>query len=230
MAKEKVDMDQESTDSRQAFNELWTRVLDLPKKTDVYARLSIEDFIVLKECISNVNGLITQQVTLSFIDWLGKQHLLSLKEVEEEKNKLSNVSAYANGFDVDIDATKTHKHIVGEVKCNLPTSPEKFSVMQKKGIIKDLMYMSKPSYKKGKKKSDLKDTYRFMVLLDYKSETKDVRAAMQNLLEYTKEHESISISHITYKFCDMSEIETYSPTTKLDTDKIYIVYIPLNTI
>jgi len=218
--------------STQEFNQLWTRVLGLPPNTDVYASLSMEDLIVLKECISNINGLITQKVTSLFIDWLGEQQLILPKEVETEQHKLAETSAYANGFDIDIAKTATHAHIIAEVKCNIPISPKKFGVMQKKGIIKDLIYMSTPIYKKNKEQDDVTDTYRFMVLLDYQTIDKNVRDAMDDLLSFIRSHQSISISNKTYNLLgssksDIIQIEEYQSKKQLNTSTIYIVYIPL---
>ena len=135
------------------FDTFWSKVF--PNEVDIYNRLNVNDFLELKNAISDINNIITLKTTKCFVERI--YNFLGIK-CEEIANVINNLSANANGFDVYDESNK----ILAEVKCNIPSANKNsFGGNQKEAIINDLDHLING---KGQIK-DTKNFFKFMVLL-----------------------------------------------------------------
>jgi hypothetical protein len=182
---------------KQNFNDFWTSVFK--NKMNYYSFLTMTNLIDLKKAVSNINNIITLRTTLGFIDYLWKMRLISNVEMNQMKNSVLSTNVNSNGYDID------NCGIVAEIKCNIPVNTSSYGAAQEKSIKEDLDGLYKG---KSTSKTDPKNCYKFMVLLDVDG----VRTSMQKL-----------VNKLSYK----NIIEELNGNTMLSKDKIYIVYLKL---
>lgn len=126
----------------------------------------------LKELLSGISNLATRILSMEFIDWLEKKHLLNAHEAVEAKKKIDETSANSNGYDIVLP-----QGIVAEVKCMIPLNAAKYGDHQKSSIEKDLngLLASSPKKKASAQLNNLsiqwQDCIRFMVLLNKKMQS-----------------------------------------------------------
>lgn len=186
------------------LNKFWNGFLKT-NDVDYYKRLTIFDFVKLKEAISNINNIITLQITEAFVEFLKNENIVS----ENQKNciisQVVETNANANGY--DIEWRDGSLSIIAEVKCNIPVKQNSFGAAQRNGIVKDL-----DNLLKCKSKSNLdstSDCLKFMVLLD----VKNVRDCMKKVIDgYNKGNGSFLV-------------EEYNGKTTLSKEKVYVVYL-----
>lgn len=189
------------------FNSYWNEILSRQNVgEDLYKILSIDDFIKLKQVVSNVNNIITLQTTLKFVDFLFNEKIISADQRNSLKSKVLKTNANTNGFDVDFYLENCKfDGIIAEVKCNIPVAKHSFGANQEDGLIKDLKNLQT-----GKTKAASKNTsnyLKFMVVLESKDSVKE------------------SMRKIIKKITDGKIVE-YEQKTTLSNDTVYVVYIP----
>ena len=160
----------------------------------------------LKSVLRQVNNMLTYKLSASFVRDLKSCGLISEEEKSAELDRICNTSPNANGFDIEIDVSKRHKKILGEVKCNKPLDKSKtFSVAQRNSIIKDIL-----------KLSNNENAIKFMVALD----DADVKKAFDEDAFIKKLDESDVEYEIVKKLAELSG-------RRLDAKKVYIVFCPI---
>ena len=82
-----------------------------------YKELTFGELLVLKKDLSNINNIITLQLTLAFIEKLYEDGIIKKEQAKQMIDDVKNKSVNANGY--DIESTGNIK-IIAEVKCNLP--------------------------------------------------------------------------------------------------------------
>ncbi|MEC1526060.1 hypothetical protein P9D43_29135, partial [Neobacillus niacini] len=103
---------------------------------DYYSKLTIEDFVDIKNTLSDINNIITYKTTISFMDWLRDHFSYVNENYEIYLEDLLKVKPSVNGYDIMVTGKV---NIVAEIKCNKPINNGfKFGSAQKNGIIKDI--------------------------------------------------------------------------------------------
>ena len=195
------------------FNSFWGEVLGAK---NLYSRLTIKDFLRLKNALNNINNIITLKTTLRFPEMISGPLSIDPEEMRKEINKQN---ANENGFDVCFESGETK--ILAEVKTNLPSKKGVFNGHQKDEIINDLRSLLKGKVKGKDKIDDTSDYFKFMVLLD----NGNVKDAMKQLLGMkSKKQKVLEVK----KVIKDNRIVDYSPNVPLTTEKIYLVYIPVD--
>ena len=150
-------------DLSKAFNDFWRKALN--SKEDFYSKLTLQEFVMLKKAITNINNIVTMLATEGFIHTLRNDGVISSQQEAEMLQQLLATHANTNGFDVEYNQ---EVKIVAEVKCNIPVNEKSFGAAQESSIMDDVEHLFN-----SKKKSDLtqkaiKDYYKFMVFLEEK--------------------------------------------------------------
>ena len=189
-------------DLSKAFNDFWQKALN--SKEDFYSKLTLQEFVMLKKAITNINNIVTMLATEGFIHTLQNDGVISSQQEAEMLQQLLATHANTNGFDVEYNK---EVKIVAEVKCNIPVNEKSFGAAQESSIMDDVEHLFN-----SKKKSDLtqkaiKDYYKFMVFL----EEENVRPSAQKL-----------IKKLTNKGFLVKE---YAPQMTLQKDTVYFIYI-----
>lgn len=202
-----------------------------------YVDLGTLDLIKLKNALSNIHNIITMKVTQAFIDKLQKDGVVSNNQATRMKKVVNGTSANANGYDVCHDKeTKLNEetmykdgdiNILAEVKCNLPVNKNTFGSDQKKGIKKDIdgllgsvLATTMDTKSTKKTSSDTSEYYKFMVFLNYDNEEgKSVVESVENLKKNLEEGKD--------KANYDKKLELYEGTSKINKDKVYIVFIKI---
>lgn len=187
-----------------SFNLFWNNSLQTTGE-DYYSKMSIQDLIALKNCISCVNIIITLKTTLSFVDYILSRGIVSRTVAKQMKAKILGTNANANGFDLEYTGKKYN--VIAEIKCNNPISHNTFGAKQNEGIIEDLKGLIE-----GKSTStvDVSKCLKFMVLLNGDG----VKESMRKLIKgYNKDSKLPVI--------ELKEEEDVD----LSNDCVYVVYL-----
>lgn len=199
-----------------AFNDFWKVIF--PGEEDLCSKMSTKDFVNLKKAISNINNIITLDVTKKFVEFLKINEVVSECQSKSMLDEIERVNANANGFDIEFPLKKDtvevfasnndYKKIIAEVKCCIPVGEESYGAAQKNSILKDI-----ESLKNGKTKSklnpeDINEYLKFLVLLGGDK----VKDAAQNIIDKASEEYHIDL------FVDKNN---------LSTDEIYVIIIEL---
>ena len=139
-------------------------------------QLTLRDFIDLKKACSDINNIVTLKVTLKFVSFLKARNLIDTKQMSDIEGLIEKKSPNSNGYDVEF--VKGTKKIVAEVKCNIPVKGTRFGAAQKKGIYKDVINLWAGKTKSGLTDKELKEFYKFLVLL----KTDSISEAVEQLL------------------------------------------------
>ncbi|WP_063253785.1 hypothetical protein [Neobacillus niacini] len=171
---------------------------------DYYSKLTIEDFVDIKNTLSDINNIITYKTTISFMDWLRDHFSYVNENYEIYLEDLLKVKPSVNGYDIMVTGKV---NIVAEIKCNKPINNGfKFGSAQKNGIIKDIQGLLE-----GKTKVNFNPihAYKFLVMYDFGEHTlKATEHLIKNIpLDYR------------------GKIEVYNDQTQLQKDKVYVVFI-----
>ncbi|AQX53086.1 hypothetical protein [Priestia flexa] len=171
---------------------------------DYYSKLTIEDFVDIKNTLSNINNIITYKTTISFMDWL-RDHFSYVDENYEVYLKdVLKVKPSVNGYDIMVTGKV---NIVAEIKCNKPINNGfKYGSAQKNGIIKDIQGLLE-----GKTKVNFNPihAYKFLVMYDF------------------GEHSLKATEHLIKNIPSgyRGKVEIYNDKTQLKIDKVYVVFI-----
>lgn len=197
---------------QESFNGFINEVVGNQNEEDYYSRLSVNDFVQLKKTLSQINNIITLQVTLAFVEMLHTAGIVNKNQYDKFHQDIENVSANANGYDVcymgkigDADG------IIAEVKCNIPienkqVESKQFGAAQITNMKKDvdgLLY--------GKSKAseiDPKNYLKFLVLLDDGSKVREAAKIFSEKMN--KEGKPVTI---------INNLQLKS----LNTDTVYVV-------
>lgn len=184
-------------------------------KFDLYSKIKEDSngFINLKRINSCVNNIITLQATKAFVEKLKNDDVISPDIQKYMFQKISAQHPNTNGYDVQYDGDLGGHKIIAEVKCNIPVKDDEFGSAQKNGIRKDIENLSKVK-NRAKLKGDIKDYYKFLVILDYEENdgTKSTRKCMKEMFNEND-------NNLTY----------YDDADKknLNTNYIYVVYVKI---
>ena len=198
-------------DLSKAFNDFWQKALN--SKEDFYSKLTLQEFVMLKKAITNINNIVTMLATEGFIHTLRNDGVISSQQEAEMLQQLLATHANTNGFDVEYNK---EVKIVAEVKCNIPVNETSFGAAQEKSIMEDVDHLFHSKKKSDLTSEDIQDYYKFMVFLDVENvenglDVKNVRISTQKL-----------IRKLTKKGLNVTE---YTPKTKLQKDIVYFIYI-----
>lgn len=181
---------------------------------DFYGKISFEGLVELKKAISHINNIITLKVTNCFISKLQEGGVISHDQEIEMKQKVNEISANANGYDIRYEAKK----ILAEVKCNIPVNGNTFGSKQEEGIIYDI-----DGLLNGKTKGSVENTseyYKFMVFLN----ANGVQESVKKILNKPDKHYEGKFDYYT-NADGFIQIEK----DKLSMGKVYIVFISEKT-
>ena len=192
-------------DLSERFNAFWKCIFKTDE--DYFKRLSITELVNLKKAVSNINNIITLRVTNEFISFLQRNKLISVSEAKKLYDAVDCQHPNANGFDIKSQSPK----IIAEVKCCIPVEKHCYGAAQVDSIISDIIHLAENKSKSGIDDSDIKDYYKFMVLLDGDR----VADSIDKLIEkINRDHPEI-------------RVEMYTPNARLHTSVVYIVSIEL---
>ena len=208
---------QNNNDNAKMDIEKLTEVLSniLSEKIPLKENISTSDMLELKRALNPVNNFITKELTDEFIKNLEKIYANTpgalpdeLKNTNKLLNDNADVNVNANGYDF------FNFPIIAEVKANIPYEKNKYGASQKSGLTKDINGLL-DAKEKG---VDLKDYYKFLVILDYERNDYKSSDAVEELKKsYEKKH----------NLNDKLVILDISKPVKLDKDHIYIVKLKL---
>ena len=205
-------MDYSRTDElAQSFNVFWQKLLGTEK--DYYASMSLGDFVELKKAIGNINNIITLLVTNRFLQYLRDEHVIDQSQFQSMSDAMDKIHANTNGFDVEYNKGATK--VVAEVKCNIPVGVDHFGAAQKNSIMKDIVHLVKGKTKSSLSESDIKDYFKFMVLLDYGQVTVSMKRIVKSM------NDSFGLAGEEFR------VKEYASGECLQKDIVYVVYIPL---
>jgi len=188
------------------FNDYWQQALHTNE--NLFAQMQIEDFVGLKKAISNINNIVTLLVTERFIDFLQNNHIISDEQARQMHQDVNQTHANTNGFDVECDGPVK---IVAEVKCNIPVEATAFGAAQEESIMEDILHLTTSKSKSNLTKEQIRDYYKFMVLLDCEHVPECTRKIIGKMQKW-EEYKNIIV-------------EEYTPNTPLRIDRVYVVYI-----
>ena len=192
----------------------------LSKQTPLKKDIAASDWLELKRALNPINNMITKKLTVEFIKNLKKivkknsDSLLKEINIERYLEDVDKGNVNANGYDFE------DGHIVAEVKANIPYEGEKYGSSQKSGLKKDLDgLILKP--KNNLTLKELKNYYRFLVVLDYK------RINEYNNLKYDTDSAVANLKE-GYQFKDdVKIIDDVNNPPLLDKKYVYIVKLGL---
>lgn len=122
-----------------------------------YKELTFGELLVLKKDLSNINNIITLQLTLAFIEKLYEDGIIEEGQAKQMIKAVKDKSVNANGY--DIESTGNIK-IIAEVKCNLPIHG-KLGAQQRENLYKDVGNLLD-----GKNGKDPSDYVKILVVFD----------------------------------------------------------------
>lgn len=171
---------------------------------DYYSKLTIEDFVDIKNTLSDINNIITYKTTISFMDWLRDHFSYVDENYEVYLEDVLKVKPSVNGYDIMVIGKV---NIVAEIKCNKPINNGfKYGSAQKNGIIKDIQGLLE-----GKTKVNFNPiyAYKFLVMYDF------------------GEHSLKATEHLIKNIPSgyRGKVEIYNDKTQLKIDKVYVVFI-----
>lgn len=202
MTKEEINREQKLSNQ---FNDFWNAALKTSDK-DYLSLLSETDLISLKKIVSTINNIITLQTALKFVDVLRNRNIINKQTRQAIIDKIQSTNANSNGYDIEYDSGKTK--IIAEVKCNIPVGKDSFGAAQRDSIIKDIENLC--SGKTKSKIEDVREFYKFMVILNDNNQAK---TAMSKLIK-------------NLQSCHNHNIVELTPNINPTLNTIYIVYIP----
>lgn len=192
------------------FNDFINKIV-YTKGIDYYSQLTAQQFVKLKKLLSNINNIITLQLTQVFVDYLYEFGVIDASQRKAINEGVEKTKANTNGFDVYYTAKiRNAEGIIAEVKCNLPVTPDRFGAAQRNGLEKDIEGLLH-----GKNKAKIANTsgfYKFMVMLD---DDERVSIAAKHFVK-TMQNKNYSIDLV-------DTFETFD----LQTDRVYVVLLKL---
>lgn len=192
---------------KERYNAYWQKVLSTDE--DLFAKMSIGDFVGLKKAVSNVNNILTLLTTNAFVKMLHNDNRISHQLCNNLLNEVDSVHANTNGFDVE--SNYEEYKFVTEVKCNIPVEERTFGAAQEEGIVDDIRALLESKKTSKISKEEIGDYYKFMVLLDVERVQDSAKKLMGKLAK--KKNNPIP------------NIALYEPDIQLRKDVVYIVFI-----
>ncbi len=171
---------------------------------DYYSKLTIEDFVDIKNTLSDINNIITYKTTISFMNWLRDHFSYVDENYEVYLEDILKVKPSVNGYDIMVTGKV---NIVAEIKCNKPINNGfKYGSAQKNGIIKDIQGLLE-----GKTKVNFNPihAYKFLVMYDFGEHS--LKATVHLIKNIPSEYRG--------------KVEIYNDQTQLKIDKVYVVFI-----
>lgn len=207
---------------KNAYNEFWRKVLNSDE--DFYSKMSLGDFVELKKAISNINNIITLQVTNNFVDFLKEKGLVSKNQAGKIKRIVESTNANTNGFDIEYPSQSSkddaivyaegEQKIIAEVKCCIPVNKNSYGGAQEESIIDDIDGLLNGKSKSNINQEELKNNYlKFLVLLGghNEDEREKVKTSAEKLITKAKQQGW--------------NVELYDSQENLDCSKVYVVIL-----
>lgn len=180
--------------------------------------IDTEHLICLKEVGSLADNILTVKTTEKFVENLKTDGIITDKQRDDIRIKISKTSPNANGYDVQYDGKPK---IIAEVKCNTPVNADSFGAKQIEGITKDInnLFNGKGKVIKTNNKY-YEDYYKFFVVMICGSIEKltreKIRDCMDNIID------PINASR------NEGKILYYDGKNDLTTDNVYVVFVSID--
>ena len=193
----------------------------LREKTPLKEKIATSDLLELKRALNPVNNMITKELTIKFIRNLNLIFQKTLGELPDEiKNKIEELVNDSDAVNVNANGYDFVKHpIVAEVKGNIPYEGNKYGASQKTGLKKDLNGLllppNDPKKTSKKRKFDLKNDYKFLVVLNYNRHGCDTLNSVEDFRNGYEFKENVKI------------IKDINDPPSLDKKHVYIVMLKL---
>ena len=193
----------------------------LREKTPLKEKIATSDLLELKRALNPVNNMITKELTIKFIRNLNLIFQKTLGELPDEiKNKIEELVNDSDAVNVNANGYDFVKHpIVAEVKGNIPYEGNKYGASQKTGLKKDLNGLllppNDPKKTSKKRKFDLKNDYKFLVVLNYNRHGCDTLNSVEDFRNGYEFKENVKI------------IKDINDPPSLDKKHVYIVMLDL---
>ena len=219
MAKEKYKDGDNATINKKELANVLGCILSVP--TPLKEDIATSDWLELKRALNPVNNMITKELTTKFIKNLVAIFQNTPGGLPDEMNNIEELVKENDAINVNGNGYDFKKFpIVAEVKANIPYEGNKYGASQKTGLKKDLngLATEKGNDDRSEKKKDqeLKDYYKFLVVLDYnRSEEYKTLKAVENLISGYKYKDNVVI------------IKNISQPPSLDKKHVYIVMLKL---
>lgn len=243
MKKTKTDNVSKIEKFKKGVNDVINDILDNSldsSRIDLFANIDYRKLIDLKKALSDINNIITLITTNAFLKKLNDDGFINSNGQYKRMFDFFNGSnANSNGFDIEYPKKIERKgkkiewlpensnediKILAEVKCNIPINEGEFGKQQNEGIITDILHLYYGKTKsKLTKKDDIKDYYKFMVILDCGNNCYD---ALEKILKSP----SLKVENIAeYNEFNKKEIdEKYKVNVNVTKNKRFILPIKLN--
>ena len=189
-------------------------------KLNFKERLTIDNLILLKSSLSDINNVITYETTIKSINWIKKQFKINANENKSILNKIKTTKPNTNGFDIRIEFPKK---IIAEVKAITPINGGNYyGAAQRNAILDDAIKL-----KNGKKELiNTQDYIKFIFLIDIGSKTDE---AIKKLLTPAKNIRTTQINRVQRHDIVRELVNINGKITKFDKNKIYIKSISIET-
>ena len=185
--------------------------------------IDTEHLICLKEVGSLADNILTVKTTEKFVENLKTDGIITDKQRDDIRIKISKTSPNANGYDVQYDGKPK---IIAEVKCNTPVNADSFGAKQIEGITKDInnLFNGKESTKETKKiKDELNEYYKFFVVMICGSIEKLTREKIRDCMD--KIIDPINASRNEGKILYYDDVLSKNDLT---TDNVYVVFVSID--
>jgi hypothetical protein len=104
-------------------------------KKDYFNYISNDQFIELKQLLSDINNILTLKTTEAFVKWLSIYSKFTKSETEEIIKTINEIKPNTNGYDIEI--SNKYK-IIAEIKCIIPiNNGNYYGAAQRNSILDD---------------------------------------------------------------------------------------------
>lgn len=207
-----------------AYNEFWNRALNTEDE-DLYAKMTLGDFVNLKKAITNINNIVTLETTKEFVHYLETAGIVLSTQAAKMMMDAESINANTNGFDIEFPLKRKdadtplledgETKIIAEVKCCIPAGHSAYGAAQEESIIKDIMGLANGKSKSLINPTELSDYLKFLVLLgsNNEEERQKVETAARKIIAKT-----------TGKY-NGHKVAPLACTATLNTKTIYVVIL-----
>lgn len=203
-------------DLRNRLNKHLTKLTG--KQKDYFAEMKHADILDLKTVLSDVNNILTLQLTNAAFKWLCCNFNFS----ESVKNKYKKVIEFtkpnSKGFDISVEEPELK--ILAEIKCNVPIKKgDRFGTMQRVGINNDIFKLLDA---KGKK-FEASSYFKFLFL----PKNNNTKNAVLYLLDPSRKSSDSHLQNRINRVIQNTLIYEENMKVNIDTTKVYITFIEM---
>lgn len=200
-------------DLQKRINEYFRKITN--QDIDYFSKLNSEDLIGLKKSLSDINNLLTLNITNNAADWICSYFKIDNINAAKIRREIDETKPNTRGYDIQV--SEPYK-IIAEVKCISPVNNgEKFGSAQWDAIMDDCRKL-----KNGKSsfKDSVSQYYKFLFLSDLGERTDH---AIAQMLKSSKSISQVSFKKERHEI--KRDIELFNPNinfSELSKEKIYL--------